>query len=120
MRPTSKLTTENLEQLQRFCEICPDIGTIRDLAHGFTDLLRTRSGDRLNTWVTLAEQGPVPQIRSFANGLRKDWAAVTAGLTTSWSSGPVEGTVNRIKMLKRQMYGRANTDWLRHRIILAD
>ncbi|MEV6351018.1 ISL3 family transposase [Actinoplanes sp. NPDC051851] len=120
MRPTSKTTTENLEQLQRFCEICPDLGTIRDLARGFTDLLRTRGGNHLDAWTTRAEQESIPQIRSFANGLRKDWAAVTAGLTTSWSSGPVEGAVNRIKMLKRQMYGRANTDLLRHRIILAD
>ncbi|GGN94039.1 ISL3 family transposase [Actinoplanes lobatus] len=120
MRPTSKLTSEDQEQLQRLCELCPDLSTIRDLAHGFTDLLRTRGGDRLEAWVTRAEQESIPQIRSFANGLRRDRTAVTAGLTTSWSSGPVEGAVNRIKMLKRQMYGRANTDLLRHRIILAD
>ncbi len=120
MRPTSKLTADDQAQLERLCGLCPDLAVIRDLAHGFTDLLRTRGGAHLEAWVTQAENGPVPQIRSFAHGLRKDWAAVTAGLTTAWSSGPVEGAVNRIKMLKRQMYGRANPDLLRLRIILAE
>ena len=55
-----------------------------------------------------------------AKGLRKDWAAVTAGLTVSYSSGAVEGHVNRIKMIKRQMYGRAKPDLLRKRVLLAD
>jgi transposase len=120
MRPVGKLTNDDHAQLERLCELCPDLGVIRDLARGFTDLLRTRGGAHLDAWVTQAEHGPVPQIRSFAHGLRKDWAAVTAGLTTPWSSGAVEGNVNRIKMLKRQMYGRAKPDLLRHRIILAD
>ena len=80
----------------------------------------TRGGDRLTTWVEQAEQGSIAEIRSFANGLRKDWDAVKAGLTMAWSSGAVEGAVNRIKMLKRQMYGRANPDLLRRRILLAD
>lgn len=58
-----------------------------------------------------------PLLRSFADGLRRDQDAVTAGLTLPWSSGVVEGHVNRIK---RQMYGRANPDLLRRRILLAD
>jgi transposase len=66
------------------------------------------------------ENSQVSELRSFGKRLRKDWAAVTAGLTVSYSSGPVEGHVNRIKMLKRQMYGRANPDLLRKRVLLAD
>jgi transposase len=53
-------------------------------------------------------------------GLRRDQDAVTAGLTLPYSSGPVEGHVNRIKTIKRQMYGRANPDLLRKRVLLAD
>lgn len=68
----------------------------------------------------LVEASPVRALRGFAAGLRKDWAAVTAGLTVPYSSGPVEGRVNRIKMIKRQMYGRANHDLLRRRVLLAD
>jgi transposase len=61
----------------------------------------------------------LPGITSFATGLISDLAAVTAGLTLPHSSGPVEGNVNRIKMLKRQMYGRAGFDLLRKRALLA-
>jgi transposase len=53
-----------------------------------------------------------PALRSFAAGLDRDLDAVTAGLTLPYSSGPVEGTINRIKMIKRQMFGRANLDLL--------
>ncbi|WP_173166052.1 ISL3 family transposase [Phytohabitans suffuscus] len=120
MCPTDKLTDEHQAELEQLCGLCPDLATIRDLAHGFTDLVRTRGGDRLAAWVEQAETGSITEIRSFASGLRKDWDAVKAGLTMSWSSGPVEGAVNRIKMLKRQMYGRANPDLLRRRVLLAD
>lgn len=64
--------------------------------------------------------GPIAEIRSFANGLRKDFDAVTAGLTLTWSSGAVEGAVTRVKAIKRQMYRRANFDLLRKRILVRD
>jgi transposase len=60
-----------------------------------------------------------PALRSFVTGLRADLDAVTAGLTLPHNSGPVEGTVNRIKMIKRQMYGGANLDLLRIRVLHA-
>jgi transposase len=65
------------------------------------------------------ERDELPQLRSFAAGLKRDLAAVVNGLTTPYGSGAVEGTVNRIKTLKRQMYGRANFDLLRKRVLLA-
>jgi len=83
-------------------------------------MLCHRHGERLEAWAAQAETSPVSELRGFAGGLRKDWAAVTAGLTVSYSSGAVEGHVNRIKMIKRQMYGRANPDLLRKRVLLAD
>jgi transposase len=61
----------------------------------------------------------LPGVTSFASGLTSDLDAVTAGLTLPHSSGPVEGNVNRIKMIKRQMYGRAGFDLLRKRVLLA-
>jgi transposase len=120
MRPPAKLTNDDATALAAACTTCPDLATIRDLAQGFTSLVRERGGKHLSTWVELARNGSFPAISTFANGLRKDWNAVTAGLTTTWSSGAVEGNVNRIKMIKRQMYGRANTDLLRRRIILGN
>ena len=83
-------------------------------------MLCGRHGHNLPAWTALAEASPVRELRSFAAGLRKDGAAVTAGLTLPYSSSPAEGHVNRIKMIKRQMYGRANPDLLRKRILLAD
>ena len=79
-----------------------------------------RHGEHLESWASQAETSPVSELRGFSNGLRKDWAAVTAGLTVSYSSGAVEGHVNRIKMIKRQMYERAKPDLLRKRVLLAD
>jgi transposase len=78
-------------------------------------MLCHRRGEHLEAWAAQAETSPVSELRGFAKGLHKDWAAVTAGLTVSYSSGAVEGHVNRIKMIKRQMYGRANPDLLRKR-----
>lgn len=70
--------------------------------------------------MAMVEADDQPALHSFVRGLRRDQDAVTAGLTLPWNSGPVEGQVNRIKMLKRQMFGRAKTDLLRKRILLSD
>lgn len=83
-------------------------------------MMCTLRGDRLEEWMAAVDEDNLPALRSFVTGLRRDQDAVTAGLTQAWNSGPVEGHVNRIKMLKRQMYGRANPDLLRKRILLAD
>ncbi|HZO69071.1 MAG TPA: transposase, partial [Kribbellaceae bacterium] len=105
MRPADKLNEDHKTALKDARSRCPDIATIADLAHGFTDLVRQRQGAHLELWIDQASAGPIPEICSFAGGLRKDLDAVRAGLTLSWSSGAVEGTVNRIKMIKRQMFG---------------
>jgi transposase len=59
----------------------------------------------------------ITELRQFAAALQKDYAAVLAALTLSWSSGPVEGNLTRLKLLKRQMYGRAHLDLLRIRVL---
>jgi transposase len=82
-------------------------------------MLTTLSGDRLPEWITEATDAGLPGISSFVIGLHSDFDAVTAGLTTDCNSGPVEGAVNRIKMLKRQMFGRAGFALLRKRVLLA-
>ncbi|WP_406011732.1 ISL3 family transposase [Streptomyces sp. NBC_00984] len=85
----------------------------------FAEILVHRQGqEKLERWTHDAEQSQHPELRGFASGLRKDWDAVMAGLTLHWNSGAVEGHVNRIKMLKRQMFGRAKHDLLRKRVLL--
>ena len=77
-----------------------------------------RTGEyELASWLERAEADDQPELHSFATGIRQDLAAVTAGLTLPYSSGSTEGNVNRIKAIKRQMYGRASLDLLRKRVI---
>jgi hypothetical protein len=120
LTPPADLTGDDRAALAQITARCAELNTTRDLVREFADMLCHRRGEHLEAWARQAETGPVSELRGFAKGLRKDWAAVTAGLTVSYSSGPVEGHVNRIKMIKRQMYGRAKPDLLRKRVLLAD
>jgi Transposase len=113
LTPPGKLTDADRAALALITARCKELSITRTLVREFADMLCHRQGEHLEGWAARAENSPVSELRSFSKGLRKDWAAVTAGLTVSYSSGPVEGHVNRIKMLKRQMYGRANPDLLR-------
>jgi transposase len=99
---------------------CPELRQAHQLVREFATMMAHRTGDTtLTRWITTAVATGLPGISTFAQHLTADLDAVTAGLTLQWSSGPVEGNVNRIKMLKRQMYGRANFDLLRKRVLLA-
>jgi transposase len=120
LTPPAKLAARDHDTLQQITARCEEINQTCALVRQFADMLCGRRGHNLPAWTARAEASPVRELRSFAAGLRKDWAAVTAGLTLPYGSGPVEGHVNRIKMIKRQMYGRANPDLLRKRILLAD
>ena len=98
---------------------CPHLDTLAGHVAAFAEMLTSRHGHRLDTWIEAVEADELPDLHRFANGLTRDHAAVRNGLTLPHSSGPVEGAVNRIKMIKRQMYGRANLDLLRKRVLLA-
>ncbi|MGC4807207.1 ISL3 family transposase [Micromonospora sp. DT233] len=118
MRPGQKLTDDDHSQLADARGRCPDLDAIADLARGFAALVRHQGTARhLDTWIDRARHAGYPEIRGFAAGLANDRDAVVAGLTQPWSSGPVEGQVNRIKTIKRQMYGRADLDLLRKRVL---
>jgi transposase len=96
---------------------CPHLDALARHVTGFAKLLTGRHGGRLDAWIEQVQRDDLPYLHSFAVGLTKDHAAVVNGLTLPYSSGAVEGNVNRIKMLKRQMYGRANFDLLRTRVL---
>ena len=97
---------------------CPHLNALASHVTEFAKILTGRRGERLDAWITAVEADDQPQLRSFTTGLKRDHAAVLNGLTLPYSSGAVEGQVNRIKMLKRQMYGRAKFDLLRKRVLL--
>ena len=81
--------------------------------------MRERRGDALTAWMTEATASGIAALARFAQGLQEDLAAITAGLTLPWSNGPVEGHINRLKLLKRQGYGRAGVKLLRQRVMQA-
>lgn len=118
LRRPDRLDPDDRDHLRSICARRPIVAATTELAQSFARLLRERQGQQLGAWVQAVEAAEIPELHAFAVGLRKDWDAVQAGLTLPWSSGAVEGHVNRIKMLKRQMYGRANVDLLRSRVLL--
>ncbi len=83
----------------------------------FRGLIAARDGTALATWLTDADASGLPSFVTLAHGIRADLAAVQAALTTEWSNGPVEGHVHRVKLIKRQGYGRAGFDLLRRRVL---
>jgi transposase len=118
-RHPATLTEEEKLHRKAVLDRCPELENAACLVGSFAEMLTTLSGTRLPDWITEAADANLPGISSFAVGLHSDFDAVTAGLTTDWNSGPVEGAVNRIKMLKRQMFGRAGFPLLRKRVLLA-
>nr|WP_238553673.1 ISL3 family transposase [Fortiea contorta] len=97
----------------------PDLAEAIKLAQGFAQIVRQRLPRQLKRWLKVADSSNLTAFRRFAKRLREDYDAVKAGVTMSVSNGPVEGHINRLKMLKRQMYGRAKIDLLERRFLLA-
>jgi len=105
-------------RLKQVLATCPHLDATAHHVAGFAELLTGVHVDHLDDWITAVEADDLPALHSFSAGLKRDHEAVRNGLRLPYSSGAVEGNVNRIKMLKRQMYGRANLDLLRKRVLL--
>jgi len=114
-----RLPEEEREYLQRLCDREPTIARAYELAQEFVTMARERTGQRLEAWLTRVTTSDITELDRFARGLIDDRAAVEAGLSLEWSNGQTEGQVNKLKLLKRQMYGRANFDLLRRRVLQA-
>jgi transposase len=96
-----------------------DLNRLVKHVRAFAIMMTGRHGDRLEEWITAVEHDTLIALAGFARNLRRDLDAVRNGLTLPHSSGPVEGNINRLKMIKRQMFGRAGLDLLRKRVLLA-
>jgi transposase len=119
MRREEKLNEEQKEYLGRLCDSDAALADARRLTQEFAKTVRSLEGEKLDRWLEEAESSEVGAMRKFAAGLKKDLSAVKAGLMESWSTGPVEGFIHKIKLIKRQAYGRANLDLLRARALAA-
>jgi transposase len=105
------------EFLRVFFQHCPLAITARKLALEFRSLLKEKKAELLPDWIQQAKTSGIAALRRFAQGLESDYAAVEAAAIYRWSNGPVEGQINRLKTIKRQMYGKANFELLRKRVL---
>lgn len=111
------LNEERTTRLQHLCQQ-PELADAIGLTQGFIELVRQRLPEHLDAWLQTAKNSSIKAFVNFAKGLEEDYDAVKAGLTLEVSNGPVEGLNNRLKMLKRQMFGRAGLGLLEKRLIL--
>jgi transposase len=112
---------DNHEQqlLQRLLQD-PKLAELRQLAHQFMRIVREGLSEQWSAWLERSCASTVNELRHFALGLKKDAEAVSQAIQQPWSNGPTEGQVNKLKYLKRQMYGRASFDLFRLRVLLVD
>jgi transposase len=119
MRPPDQVDAREKEHVARLVLIHPKIQTTVELARQFAAMVRHRQAHQLDDWLEKAATSQVSALRSFASGLRQDESAIRAALSLPYSNGPTEGHINRLKCLKRAMYGRAKLDLLRQRLLAA-
>lgn len=114
----AKLSPE--EELLCRC-LCRDeeVATVYGLAQQFAKMVREHVSTELDSWLNKCQASHVRDVQNFAKGILQDYQAVRAALETLWSKGQTEGQVNRLKLLRRQMYGRAHLDLLRCRLLYA-
>ena len=114
---SAKVSESDRLSVESLVQTCPEIASAAALGTQFCTLVRERKAEALPIWLEAARQSAVAELRTFAAGLRTDRAAVEAALSCEWSNGQVEGQVNRLKFVKRQMYGRASFTLLRARVL---
>ena len=111
------LSSDERHALQRAIEACPDVATIHPLVQRFADIIRSREVGEVEGWLEESLSCGVKGFETFAIGLRREQPAVEAALSLPYSNGQTEDQVNRLKTIKRQMYGRATFGLLRRRFL---
>jgi transposase len=119
VRHEEQRTKDDAQQLAQLCAQHADVAEAIDLAQDFARLVRQRQGSQLEAWLARVAKSTIVALQRFAKGLADDYDAVKAGLTLPWSNGPVEGQITRLKLLKRQMFGRASLALLERRFVRA-
>ena len=111
------LDQEEKQALERVKQADHVVAHAYQLAQAFQEMVREQQVENLIPWLNDVATSGIAALVSFANGIRQDLAAVKNALSLPWSNGQTEGQINRLKFIKRQMYGRANFDLLRRRVI---
>lgn len=118
-RPTEELSAEEQETLALLRSLHSEVNRAYELVQQFALMLRTRTGEQLDTWLEHVRASQIRELQGFVMSMERDKAAVVAGLTLPQNNGLVEGKVNKLKLIKRMMYGRAAFPLLRQRVLHA-
>lgn len=116
VRPLSLLEEADRQILSHVCQD-PVIAQVYELVKEFAAMVRGRQVESLDDWLARCQNCLAMLLQQFGHRLQQDYAAVRAALATEWSNGQTEGQVTRLKLIKRQMYGRAKLDLLRQRVL---
>jgi transposase len=117
LQPASRLTELERKELERFLEANPLFAHGYQLKERFQTLLTQRDVTALDQWIADAETSALPPFQAVAQGFRHDYEPIKAALSLPWNTGPCEGQICRVKLIKRLGYGRAKLDLLRQRIL---
>ena len=117
--PPEKLTPKQKQQLEQLSQASPELFMAYHLTQDFVSQLKERQAENLDHWLKCVKASRVAELVRFANGISRDYAAVYAAFSRPESNGVIEGHVNRLKLLKRQMFGRAHLDLLRIKVLHA-
>jgi transposase len=117
VKKKDELTEEDKQALERMKQADEKVAEAYDLGQRFTEMVRERQSEALLPWLEDATSSGIGALKQFAKGIKQDLAAVTNALSLPWSNGQTEGQVNRLKLIKRQMYGRASFGLLRKRVL---
>jgi hypothetical protein len=116
-QPRARLTAHQADTVDALKAHCPGSTTMRRLMLSFSTILRVGKVATLRRWMTRARATGIEPLQRFVRKLQQDQRAVEGAVRERWSNGPVEGHINRLKMLRRQMYGRAGVAFLRARVL---
>jgi transposase len=119
LRRPEKLSEGHRAVLSRMEQASPAFGQLYQLTVQFTEMLRNRQVEQLRPWLEAVQGSELKELKSLAEGMERDYAAIEAALRLPYSTGPVEGNINRLKLIKRSGYGRAGFDLLRLRVLAA-
>ena len=117
VKQEERLTEDDKEALERMKQVDEKVAQAYTLGQRFAGMIRERQSEALLPWLEGVGESGIGALVGFANGIKQDVAAVTNALSLPWSNGQTEGQVNRLKLIKRQMYGRADFDLLRKRVL---
>lgn len=119
VRDPESLSQQDRTVLTAICQVSNTASNLYKLTQEFRTRLHQRTGDQLDDWLTAVKKSQIRELQSFVTGIERDKAAVIAGLTLPYHNGLVEGRVNKLKLIKRMGYGRANFALLRQCVLHA-